>query len=699
MKLWKFVLACVAVFGLLWLLSPSKSFKTIEAGVVEIGYMGPGGPISGPMEDAVREFETLSDEAHKKDPSKPVYRVISGQNASRDQVADPTRFLVSVAGGMPPDVIFFDRYAVTEWAARGAFEPLDRYIQKDKEQKVKDAVVPESYFASAWDEGVYTDPNTGKKAIYGIPNGIDDRGLFYNKDLLKRAGYDGPPKTWEELEEMAVKLTEKDPETGHIKCMGFIPNWGNSFLYVYGWMNGGEFMSLDGKTCTLNDPKIVQALDWVTNIYDKLGGAKEVYAFQSSFSGNDMDPFLIGKIAMKIDGYWIFNSLAQFGKYLNWAVAPPPVPARELAKGKKFTSWVGGWCYAIPSTAKNKDAAWELIRFLSSPRGIEIQAESDRLTAASQGRVFIPTQNPCLKANEWMTERYVLNNPTTDPKIRDAVIVMNKMLPASRFRPVTAVGQLLWNQQISAMENAIFHKMSSQQALDEGTKLVQRQLDEVLHPKKGALINWTFFAYLYLALVALAAFVVYFWDTRQDLRLKIARKLGFFGIWLANMGGDVETHSRYSRSQWKDGWLTALPWHIGLVAFIGGPIFFSIIFSFSRYDVLNPAQFVGLDNYTWVFYNDPLFWKSLWNTCFMMVGIPLGMGLSLAIALLLNLKIKGVAVWRTFFSCLPSSPWWRRPSCGSGCSIPRAACSTGPWRPSASPGPAGCRTRTRPSGR
>ena len=58
----------------------------------------------GAMDDAIREFEKLH----------PQYRVVSGQNASRNQTEDPTRFLVSVAGGMPPDVIYFDRYAVSD---------------------------------------------------------------------------------------------------------------------------------------------------------------------------------------------------------------------------------------------------------------------------------------------------------------------------------------------------------------------------------------------------------------------------------------------------------------------------------------------------------------------------------------------------------------------------------------------------------
>src|SRR2546423_883516 len=52
-------------------------------GSVEISYMGPGGPIASPMEDAVKEFERRSQAAHQADPHQPVYHVVSGQNASR----------------------------------------------------------------------------------------------------------------------------------------------------------------------------------------------------------------------------------------------------------------------------------------------------------------------------------------------------------------------------------------------------------------------------------------------------------------------------------------------------------------------------------------------------------------------------------------------------------------------------------------
>jgi len=434
----------------------------------------------------------------------------------------------------------------------------------------------------------------------------------------------------------------------------------------YAWVGTGQvgnmpeslrigYARLLEKARAKGDPKVVQALEWMTRLYDELGGAEKVYAFHSNFQGGDLDPFITGKLVMKIDGFWqITDSIAQYGKNVNWGIAPPPIPQAELDSGSHTCTWVSGWCYAIPSTSKHKEAAWELLRYLSTQRANEIYSESQRLTLAAQGRVFVPTQNANKKINEWLFEKYVYNNPRMDPKIGEAVKVFNNLLEGQPYRPVTPVGQLLWNQHISAMENAIFHKMTPQQACDSATMIVQRDLDRALSPPAGPVVNWNYFFALYGVLLVAVAMGVYYWDTSARMRGAMSSAMGPLGRKLAKGGGGIEgLQSSYFRSQWKGGWLCALPWIIGFIVFTGGPILFSIIISFCRYNILNPARFIGADNYVWAFVKDPLFWKALWNTVFMMIGIPIGMALSLGIALLLNLKVRGVAVWRTFFY-LPS---------------------------------------------
>jgi ABC-type sugar transport system permease subunit/ABC-type glycerol-3-phosphate transport system substrate-binding protein len=683
----------VCIVTALWLLHPGDQ-QSLDDGAVEIHFMGPAGPISGALEDSIREFERLSRERNAIDPSYPVYRVVSGQHASRDQVADPTRFLVSVAGGMPPDVIFFDRFAITEWASRGAFDPLDRFIEQDVQAwsawqageglepwpgaaeepprargamalAAIEPILPEAYFESCWNEAIYIDPQNGQQGLYGIPANADNRVLLYNKDILIRHGYvdeDGqplPPRTWEELEAMALAMTERD-DRGNIRSIGFIPNYGNSWLYLYGWQAGGEFMSEDRRTATLNHPRIVDALTFMTRMYDQLGGARAVYAFQQSFQEGALDPFIQGRVAMKIDGVWVMESMAFYGRDLNFGAAPAPLPQRSIDEGMEPISWVGGWAYAIPSSAREKEGAWELIRYLSSQRSHAIMMESQYFTYMSQGRPFLPRQFPHREQNEWAFQTYIMQNEALEDRFKEAMAQFHALLEQSRYRPVTPVGQKLWNAQIWAMEDAIFGRRTPQESLDYYNAIVQRDLDMVLTPPPGIEIkswNWFFLLYAFLVIVVIRG--AYRWDTRDSWRgqLHLPRFLRWFGFLT---GGEKLEPTRlegskgsYFRAEWRNGVICALPFLIGFIVFTGGPLLFSIVISFSSFDVLNPAIFTGLRNYRFLLFGDELFWISLYNTLFMVMGVPLGMLVGLGIALLLNLKIRGIAVWRTLFY-LPS---------------------------------------------
>src|ERR1700731_2002391 len=572
MSAWKFVVLAIGLGVLLWLLSPTRAIQPNEPDIVEISYLGQAGVEIAALNDAFRIFEAESRDAHARDRSHPIYKIVTGQNAAADQTADPTRFLVSVAGGRPPDLIRFDRYAVSEWAARGAFAKLDDFVARDATSTDSDAIRPEGFYKPCWEEVVYENPVTGDRGIFAIREDVDDRALFYNKDRLKRGGYvdsNGearPPKTWEELEDMAVKLTEYDSR-GLIKILGFAPNFGNAWLYLYSWMKGGEFLSPDRRVCTMNSPPVVSALEWMTRVYDSIGGAERVYAFrggiqsgQLSVAPGEVDPFVQGRAALKIDGYWIFpQELAQFGRDLNYAVAVPPMPAAALAAGRKPISWVSGWCYAIPAAARNKEGAWELLRFLCSQRAQTIIGESERQRLESIGRAYVPKQNANSKINQWLFHHYLTKKPAIQPKVRDCAKLLNDLLETSPIRPVTPVGQLLFNEQKRATENAIFHKMSAQAALDESTQIVQQQLDRALGPPRGPIVPWKYFLWLYAAVITGAIGVVYWWETRRR---------------------DSHGRTAYFRVQWWGGWFSAAPWIIGFLLFTGGSLLFSIVISF-----------------------------------------------------------------------------------------------------------------------
>lgn len=645
----------------LWLLSPSRSDRVTPAGVVEITYMGPNGPIAGALDDAVRAFEEESRRAHAADPSKPVYRVISGQNASRGMTGDPTRFLLSVAGGMPPDVIYFDRFAVAEWSTRDAFLDLNPLVEHDLAVGHPDAVRGEDYYAPTWNEVVFTNPITGHTGLYGIPDAFESRALIYNKDWLRRAGYvdeNGeakPPRTWEELVEMAVALTEHD-ESGRIRRLGFAPLTGAGIPYQFGWQNGGEIISADGQRVTLNDPRFVAAFEWMVDFYRRLGGIKEVRAFDTLAQAGDLDPFITGRIAMKLDGYWMTQyGFSQYGDRVNYGVAPPPMPARELAAGRRPESWIGGWCYAIPSGARHPEAAWELVRFLASPRARRIMAESQRLTAQSQGRPYVPSQSAHRLINEENLVRYVDNDPTLPANLKAAVHAFSDIVADSRFRPASPVGQMMFNEAANAADAALYGTATPQEALDRATQTAQRELDRALAPPRGRAVNWSILGWLYAALLIGGGVFIFRWDTSSKMRAKVWRMLTALRLAKSDGWKDdfASINDGSNRHQWLGGLLCASPWLIGFLVFTGGPILFSVLVSFADYDVLSPATWTGLSNYKRMFSGDPLVPVAVVNTLFMMLGIPLGLAVGLGIALLLNVEVRGVALWRTCFY-LPS---------------------------------------------
>ncbi len=96
------------------------------------------------------------------------------------------------------------------------------------------------------------------------------------------------------------------------------------------------------------------------------------------------------------------------------------------------------------------------------------------------------------------------------------------------------------------------------------------------------------------------------------------------------------------------------PWLLGLLVFGVYPIAASFYLSLCRYNVVRPPHFSGLENYQLLLFEDPLFWKSLWNTVFLTaIGLPLQLAAALLAAMLLNAKVRGLSVFRTIFY-LPS---------------------------------------------
>jgi len=543
---------------------------------------------------------------------------------------DSQKLSTAIAGGVPTILVRQSRFNIGDFASRGAFQPLDDLIATDLEKApdAADTVRAKDYYPAAWNEAMY------EGRVYGIPDGVDDRALYYNKDAFRRAGLDPekPPRTWSELKAMAAKLTRFDAN-GRIRQVGFLPNFGNSWLYLYAWQNGGTFMSADGRTCTLADPENVEALRFMVDVYESLGGLDNVNTFTSGFQGGVLDPFFTGKVAMKIDGNWSLSGILRYRPDLDFGIAPAPVPddryhGRGRFAGKpRYITWAGGFSWVIPRgvEGRERELAWEWIKFDTSLEGQRIRWAAQREELRKMGRAFVPD----LRANRVVGEALIAEFGPRHPRVRQGLRVFLDLMPDSEYRPVTFVGQRLWDEHVRAMDFAARGMMEPRAALEAGEVAVQKELDKAFARETfPAVPRWAYGV------------------------------LGTLGLLLVAGGAAwvlvrMRAQGRNGRQETLAAYLFAAPWILGFAAFTLGPILASILLSFCDYDVMHAPRWVGLLNYRELLNmggDGAILWKSLKNVAFMVAfGIPLGMAASLGIALLLNARVKGMHYYRTAY--------------------------------------------------
>jgi multiple sugar transport system permease protein len=128
-----------------------------------------------------------------------------------------------------------------------------------------------------------------------------------------------------------------------------------------------------------------------------------------------------------------------------------------------------------------------------------------------------------------------------------------------------------------------------------------------------------------------------------------------------NAAGAAPHQAAHSRSIWSRAWenhapgyLFLLPWLVGFLGLTVGPIITSFYLSFTDFDLLTPANWIGLENYVRMFTNDRNFAASMRVTFFFVLfSVPLKLAFALGVAVLLNRGMRGLPLYRAMFY-LPS---------------------------------------------
>ncbi len=303
------------------------------------------------------------------------------------------------------------------------------------------------------DEGIYYDWAWGESTyegnILGLPYDGTSRALYYNKDHFEEAGLDpeDPPTTIAELKEAAHQLTKQ--ENGRFTRYGIIPWLGEGWLYSWGWSFGGEFVDASNQV-SINNPKVVEALEWMTDFALELG-AQNVLSFANSEGSNAQDPFISEQVSMVVQGNWVMEQIEEYNPDLNYGVSYIPTPT-----GDDFTTFLGGRALIIPKGVEGDqlEGAWEFVKWLSSTE------EGQRFKEIKGEYSVIP------EVNEELYGDIPNHQPFLD------------VLPNGRHRPVVLAGNMMWDELAKAPDLVLDGQGTPQEVLDRINETINNAIEQ-----------------------------------------------------------------------------------------------------------------------------------------------------------------------------------------------------------------------------
>lgn len=334
-------------------------------GKVEITFAGWG---STPEESKLLE-ELLADFEKQHPNIKVKHEVIA------DQYMDVIK--TRLIGGKGPDVFYLDAIEAPALIETGVLEPLDRFITDDFD--VDDFEKP---MIQAFQQGNQT---------FGLPKGYSTLALFYNKKMLNKAGVQ-VPQTWDELREASKKLTEGN------KVYGFGQNPELARTFFIAQSLGGQVVK-DGRA-NFTDPAVLNALQPYVDQHLKDKTAAQPSDVGAGWTG---EMFGQGKAAMVLEGNWAIPFLQSTFPNTDFGTAEVPT-----IHGKKGTM-AFTVAYVMNAASEKKQAAWELISFLTGKEGMKAWASKKfelptrKSVAAELGYDKDPLLGPLVKGAPYAT--------------------------------------------------------------------------------------------------------------------------------------------------------------------------------------------------------------------------------------------------------------------------------------------------------
>ena len=344
------------------------------------------------------------------------------------------RLTTSFSSGDGYDIFASGEGDFFKWVDKGLTTPMDDIIAADAdyEQSLPDSLI-----------------NMGKidgKQHYMV---TDDNTicLFYNKDMFDAAGLEYPTNewTWDDLMSAAEKLTVKN-EDGTYEQYGFnAQNWEYAVL-TYVESLGLNFMNEDGTECEgyLNSPEVAEALDKYFAMAEEPNKVSPAASDLDTF-GSATAMMGAGKLAMFVSGAWDKAAMDASGANYGMALIPG-----------NHTSYLCAAGYAIGANCKNPEAAWEVIKFMTSKHASEVRTEINGI---------IPTDESLIDSFE----------ATLDDDHKAYLQAIDYSVQPIGMR--SKMGSKINEKTKEIFENIIFHTSDTQTILDNVVAEVKSELE------------------------------------------------------------------------------------------------------------------------------------------------------------------------------------------------------------------------------
>jgi multiple sugar transport system substrate-binding protein len=342
-------------------MNPRTRLAAVAVLTLPLALAACGGSDSGGSSGSGGEASTLRVlDYYNNEPDKGVYTKVlnacgaaEGVTIQREAVPGDTliaKVLQQSSSRTLPDVLMLDNPDLQQIAATGALSPLGDY----------------GLSADGYVKGV-VDASTYQGKLYGLQPVTNTIGLFYNKDILAKAGVT-PPKTWDELKTAAKKLTSgKQYGVAFSAPANYEGTW--QFL-PFMWSNGGDEKDIA-------TPQVAQALQlWVDLV--KGGSASKSVVNWTQADVNDQ--FKAGNAAMMVNGPWQFPVLNADTK-LHYDVVPIPSPQA----GGTAVAPLGGETWTVPQTG-SKDRQQKAAKVVAC-----LNSDDNQLLLAKE-RQTVPTK-------------------------------------------------------------------------------------------------------------------------------------------------------------------------------------------------------------------------------------------------------------------------------------------------------------------